>query len=212
MASRRGPDNTARIAISGTINGQNWANVFHTAFTTSSSITQGDLDTVTAAIAAAYKTRFAGHENADVAYTNAKAVLYAPGGGELISVAAMTGNGSASGALGDNAACSVVSWLTSVYWRGGKPRTYLPGVGGTVVSNGNELDSGEISSLTTAAASFRTDVNALTSGTITGTTLGFISFSSGNAPRATPVFFAYTGAIVHPRLGSQRRRLGKWIQ
>ncbi len=42
-------------------------------------------------------------------------------------------------------------------------------------------------------------------------TFGFVSFNSGNAPRGTPLFFAYTGAKVHPRPGTQRRRLGKWV-
>jgi len=211
MASRRGPDNSVRIAIQGTLNGQNWANVFYSQLTTSSSIAQADLDTWTTNFAAAFKTNFAARQNGNVNYSLAKAICYTPGNSELVSLASMTGTGSASGALGDNSACEVISWLSSVYWRGGKPRTYLAGVGGTVVSNGNQLTSGEITALKSAAAAFRTAVNALTAGTITGTTLGFVSFTSGNTPRPTPLFFAITGATVHPRLGSQRRRLGKWV-
>lgn len=211
MASRRGPDNSVRIAVQGTINGQNWANVFYAQLTTSSAIAQADLDTWTTAFAAAFKTRFAARQNANCAYSLAKAILYTPGGGELISQANMTGTGSASGSLSDNAASEVISWASTVYWRGGKPRTYLTGPGGSVVATGNQLNSTEITALTSAAGSFRTDINALTAGTITGTTFGFLSFRTGNADRPVPLFFSIVGAKVHPRLGTQRRRLGKWL-
>lgn len=200
-----------RVAISGTINAVNWANVFHCQLTTSGSIAQADLDTWTTAFQAAYKTRFASHSNAIALYSLAKTILYTPGGGALISSVAMTGAGTDAGTpVADNSSCKVVSWLSTVYWRGGKPRTYIPApITGDVVNN-NALSGAEAASLAAAAVSFRTDVNALTATSITGTQLGFVSFFSGNAVRGTPLFFAITGAKAHPRLGSQRRRLGKW--
>jgi hypothetical protein len=73
------------------------------------------------------------------------------------------------------------------------------------------LTAGEVTALTTAGTSFRTAINAITQGTITSTVLGFVSFFTGNAPRSPALFFAFSGAKVHPRLGSQRRRLGKWL-
>jgi hypothetical protein len=213
MASRRGPDNTLRIAISGNFGAgtPNWANVFAARLTTSGSIAQVDLDSWTTSVQAAYKTRFAPRQSTAVAYVLAKTVLYTPGGGELISNIAMTGTGSSAGTLvSDLSACEVVSWLTTVYWRGGKPRTYIPGVVTTAVSASRVLTPGEVTALQTAGAGFRTDVNALAPASITGSSLGFNSFFTGNTLRAPPVFFPFTGATVHPRLGSQRRRLGKW--
>jgi hypothetical protein len=211
MASSRGPDNSVRIAISGTQNSINWANVFHAQLTTSSSIAQSDLDTWTTAVANAYKTRFAPQQTATVVYSLAKAVCFTPGGGELVSSSAMTGAGTSGGTqVSDQSACFVVSWTTNVYWRGGKPRTYLPGPANALVTNSSTIAAGTITSLGTAATNFRSDVNALTSGTITGTSFGFVSFSTGNAPRTPPLFFAIVGAKIHPRLGTQRRRLGRW--
>lgn len=212
MASRRGPDNSVRISINGTINAVNWANVFYAQLTTSSSIIQADLDTWTSAFQAAYKTRLGAFECSNVLYASARAVLFAPGGGELLSVVSMTGAGTEAGTpIADNSMCKVISWLSSVYWRGGKPRTYLPQAATTDVTNNNQLVSGVVTNVTTAAQNFRNDINALTAGTITGTQLGFVSFQSGNTPRPTPLFFPFTGARVHPRLGTQRRRLGKWL-
>lgn len=211
MATQRGPDNSVRVAIQGTFNGVNWANVFRCQLNTSSSIVQADLDSWLSAFQAAYKTRFAPIQTSSAQYAIAKAVLYTPGLSILNSVVTMTGSGTQTGTAVENAGtCKVISWLSTVYWRGGKPRTYSPAVAQADVANNNSLLSTPITNAQTAAANFRADVNALTAGTITGTTFGFVSFSAGSEPRPTPLFFAITGARVHPRLGSQRRRLGKW--
>lgn len=203
-----------RVAIRGTLSGQPWVNVFHAQLSTAGAIVQADLDTWLTAFAAAYKTRMAPHQTATVAYVGAQATLYTPGGGVLQSVVTMTGAGT-SGAteIKDAAISKVISWLSSVYWRGGKPRTYLAGVGDTdlVTGSNHQIVSTEATSLGTAAASFRTDANALTAGTITGTVFGFVSFASGNTARPTPLFFPIVGAKVHPRIGTQRRRTGKWL-
>src|SRR5258705_195954 len=128
MATRRGPDNSVRVAITGTMTGRTWANVFFCQLTTSSAITQADLDTWTTAFQAAYKTRLAGIQSGSVAYSNAKATLFSPGGSVLHSLIAMTGTGSEAGTDPENTAMAkVVSWLTNVYWRGGKPPTDLIG-------------------------------------------------------------------------------------
>lgn len=213
MASRRGPDNSVRLAVSGTLRGQNWANVFHYQLTTSSSISQADLDTWTSTIFGYYKTRFGPLLGSDCSIISAKAVLYTPGGGELISNATGTVAGSIGSASIAGAMSKVVSWLTTVYWRGGKPRTYLPTVVAADLTAGTDtLTAASKTALQTAAAGFRTDANAYTVGTITGTSFGFVSFRSGNADRAVPLFFAVTGATIHSRVGTQRRRDGKWQQ
>lgn len=210
MASRRGPDNSVRVSIQGNNGSVNWANVFWCQLTTSGSISQADLDTWTANFAGAYNTNFVGMMPGDSAMVSAHAVLFTPGGGVLESQVAAAHTGTGGTAIGDDAACRVVSWLSTVYWRGGKPRTYLPGLTTNDTTDGKTLVGATITALKSGAAAFRTAVNALTNGGITGTSLGFVSFRSGNAERATPLFFAFTGSTVHPRIGTQRRRLGRW--
>jgi hypothetical protein len=211
MASRRGPDNSVRVAVSGTAGNATWANVFRAQLTTSSAITQSDLDAWLVSFQSAFKTLASPYQINQVTYGLAKAILYAPGGGELISEYSMSGNGTAgSDATAYAGECAVVSWLSGVYWRGGKPRTYLGPIAETQKVDEQSLTATVISNLKTSAATFRSSVNALTQGTITGTVLGFVSFRTGNAERPTPLFFAITGATVHPRIGTQRRRLGKW--
>lgn len=212
MAARRGPDNSVRVAITGNRVGVNWANVFWVQLSTSGSISQADLDAWTVSFANQYKTSFAPRQDNAVAYVLATSTLFTPGGGVLQSTSAMTGAGTEAGTgVQDNAICKVISWLTTVYWRGGKPRTYSPGAVTTDLATSIALTTTERTNMQTAASGFRTAINALTQGTITGTVLGFVSFTTGNAPRPTPLFFAFTGVRVHPRIGTQRRRLGKWI-
>ncbi len=211
MASRRGPDNSVRVAISGSFQTRSWANVFHAQLTTAGVIAQADLDTWLTAFANAYKTRFSARQSAPVTYLSAQATLYAPGGGQLSSVSTMTGTGALAGTrVEDSSACVVISWVSSVYWRGGKPRTYMIGLVEADINNDYSLSATAITNWKTAANNFRADVNALTATSITGTQLGFVSFRSGNADRATPIFFPVSGSQVHPRFGTQRRRLGKW--
>jgi len=214
MSTRRGPDNSVRAAIRGTISGQPWVNVFHAQLSTGSAITQADLDSWLNTFQANYKTRLGAHQPATVAFVSAQATLYTPNGGVLQSSVSMTGNGtSGTTEIKDASACKVITWLSTVYWRGGKPRTYLAGVGDTdlIAGSNHQIGSTEATSLTTAAANFRTDTNAQAVGTITGTSFGFVSFFTGKVARTPAVFFAITGAKVHPRIGTQRRRIGKWI-
>src|SRR5215467_13886591 len=159
-----------------------WANVFWTNLTTSGTPSQTDLDTWLTALQAAYKTRFAGLVQSTVLFTQAQAQLFLPGNLILPSIVAMSGAGSGTATAGtDQASSMVVSWQTGVYWRGGKPRSYIPLPLAANIVNNKSLGAGTITNLTTAANGFRSDVNALTSGAISATQLGFVSFRSGNA-------------------------------
>lgn len=210
MASRRGPDNSVRVAIAGNNNSIGWANIFWAQLTTSSTPSQADLDAWLTSFQAAYKTDFASLVASTINFTQAKATLFLPGGAVLESVVAMTGSGSGGTGADVQSASTVLSWLTSVYWRGGKPRTYLPDPPASTITNQHTISAGAITSNQTGGGNFRTAVNALTSGAITGTVFGFVSFRSGNADRTPPVFYSISGVRVHPRVGTQRRRLGKW--
>jgi len=195
----------------GTCRGVAVANVMHMQLTTSGSIVQADLDTWLAALGAAFKTRWQALLPTDYTFGYAKAVCFTPGVTELVSTYTPTAWSGTVGAVTPVGAISiVVSWTTSVYWRGGKPRTYFPCPGSAITSGTDLLTSTTRTNMATAGVNFKNDVNALSAATITGTQFGFVSFRSGNAERGTPLFFAITGAVVHPRVGSQRRRDGKW--
>lgn len=106
------------------------------------------------------------------------------------------------------AAC--LSWQIASRYRGGKPRTYISGLTSAVSTTpgSNVLSTSTQTAMSTAGTDMLADVAALSTGSL-GWTLGTISYRTGGAERPEPPFVAYTGCIVHPRLDSQRRRLGK---
>jgi hypothetical protein len=128
---------------------------------------------------------------------------------DSVSVPWTNTNGGNTNPLPPNCA-AVISWAIPAHYRGGHPRTYLPGPTNAAlqVANGNQWTSSFRSSLAAAAQNFLTSFAA---GIVAGAVeqLGTVSHFRNNAPLATPVFYPYTGGTIHGRVDSQRRRLGK---
>jgi hypothetical protein len=200
--------------MSGNIGGQNVVNVFWCSITTSGTVTQADLDSFTDNFAAAYKSNFDSSQSAKLTHSSCQSTYFVDGTATNVMQSTRTVTGSATGSGTEDAGLSmIVSWLSGAYWRGGKPRTYLAGAGGNLsTTTRNQWTSAYITVVDAAAAAFLTAINGLTGGsTITGTSLGFVSFTSGGSDRTPPLFFAFTGHKLHPRTGQQRRRRGKWL-
>jgi hypothetical protein len=104
-----------------------------------------------------------------------------------------------------------VSWYGAWHYRGGKPRTYIGGLPASATSDMKTIDPTVASTQVTRANSFISFVAAQIDAPSPAAALGTVSFQSGDVWRDTPVFRQYLSAQVHPRLATQRRRLGKWI-
>lgn len=104
-----------------------------------------------------------------------------------------------------------VSWQIAAHYRGGKPRTYMPGVTDHWVGTERLMDGTKRTTMVTRWNSALSAVNALTTGGASNVKLGTVSFQTGNAWRSPPVFRPYISANVHPRFATQRRRLGDWL-
>jgi len=210
MATRRGPDESVRAAVSGVFGSTKWTNIFwfHTTHTTA--IDSTTMNTLCGNIFDIVKVNYIASTSDTNAITDVKA-SYFPTGSPLVVVGEHTGS-TAGGVSGDFMAASaaaVISWQAGVYWRGGKPRTYVGGLPLTAQDTQNDLDSGFVSTLLTEADGLITSFNALASGNFDSVQFGFVSFTSGGVDRSPPVFFPITGAAVHSRIDTQRRRLGK---
>jgi hypothetical protein len=122
--------------------------------------------------------------------------------------AAVTG-GAAAPAVPPQSAV-VISWGINASYRGGKPRTYLPGLASsyTTPSGGAGITTAAASAIEGYATAF---MNAFNESLISSTNpaLGTISYQTGHVPRPTPIFREFFSATVHERLDSQRRRSGK---
>jgi hypothetical protein len=106
------------------------------------------------------------------------------------------------------AAC--ITWKAAIAWRGGRPRTYLPGIvqSSTTGTGPGQLTSVFANNLKTAAQTF---IGLVNGDIIGGQTpiLGMPSYYTKYTIRPTPLFFPFLDAVVHDRLDSQRRRTGK---
>lgn len=211
--SRRGPDNTCRVAVSGDISGAaNWANIFWFLLTTTAVPTQANLDTWLAAIRVAYGNNIMPLAGSSVTARLFHATFFSPGGGTVLSdnTNTLTGTGGTDSSTPASASV-VLSWRIPSYYRGGKPRTYVPGLAASQLTDPNTIASTFVTTAKTNAEGFRTACNAASAGNITGTSMGTVHFRRGNVELSPPTFEAYSGSTVHSRIGSQRSRLGKWV-
>lgn len=202
------PAGTVRVAISGTQATQAWTNVVYLKLTDDGTETSADLKTVVDIVNAAYATRFKPFMAATLTITDVKATWILAGGGALEYENSVSIAGTAAGALVADNCCYVINWAINQYYRGGHPRTYLPGLVVGNATGGNQITTAAQAALATAAANWITDCNAATGVHVSATALGTVSFARGNAWRTPPVFYGYKAASVRNIIGTQRRRLG----
>jgi hypothetical protein len=201
------PVGTARVAISGYGDGVNpWVNVFWLSITATTHVA-ADLKNIIDTMVGDYQTRFAPSIENAYGITGAKASWLYASNTVLEYQGSYADGGSNTGGVSNDAMCSLINWAITDYYRGGHPRTYLPGTPQSKITNGRTLDATYASTLATAANNFLSDVNALTHGGISAVTLGTVRFASGNAWLSPPVFKPYQSASVRQIVAIQRRRL-----
>jgi hypothetical protein len=200
-------ENVLKYEVLGTYDGTNWANIFHANFVGSDNVS--DLHALLVQLDTFYDTEFMPlQKNSSSHLSSVLTDLTSDTSPRVTSTPAVVGSITGPG-LAANAAVGL-SWPILRRYRGGHPRTYLPGVGQDVLVNAHQLQPASITAYQAAAEAFLTDVNAADSGTITQCNLGSLSYHVGGAVRTVPVFDKFVGgAIVHSRLDTQRRRLGK---
>lgn len=102
----------------------------------------------------------------------------------------------------------VVSQIINFRYRGGHPRFYVPGPTMLEVLNGKVWTNTFLTSARAQATSFRSALNAIVQGTMTFQ-MATVSYRTAHALRPTPLPFVVQQLVVHGRVDTQRRRLGK---
>jgi len=146
-----------------------------------------------------------------VSVTQFRAVNVVAPGVAFAAVNTTAVNGTGSGATLPANIAVVLSWGSSAHWRGGKPRTYLPGLGSAAADTNHSLLDSSKAAIQAQAAAFLTAVNGISAGGVTQTELGFLHWQTNDTWLSPPAWFAFSGVTIHDRLGSQRRRLGRWL-
>lgn len=184
------------------------ANILHARWADNVNHSQANINTVTTASEAAVISTLLPAMVSTWRYQST--VVQSLGGDGLEASAATATNGAVGTAAFPPAVAVCGSWITTATWRGGRPRTYLPGVPttATTTAGGSQISGSSISGYSLAFANFLTAMNAITGSGI-ALALGFPSYYTNYTIRPVPLFFPFLGVRVHGRLDSQRRRTGK---
>lgn len=207
------PHNICRIAVTGDVGGQPWANIFYLETDEPGISTQaGALDMANAFRSALDAANLYEQFHSSLHVTQISAVVQTTPDTAVQAQIASTLVGTGSGTVLPANTAVVLSWLSSAFWRGGKPRTYIPGVQSGFADTNHSLLDASRTTFATQAEALRNNVNGITTPAVDKTTMGFVSYASGKVWRSTPLFLPFSGVVVHDRLGTQRRRLGPWLR
>jgi len=101
---------------------------------------------------------------------------------------------------------AVISWATRGGWRGGRPRTYMPGLTINSFDTVGRLSDSFVSTLKNSAETFLANANDMSHGDIATCELGFMHSQLHDVWLDPAVFFPFIGVQVHPFPRTQRRR------
>src|SRR5215467_12594453 len=152
---------TYKIVLTGTSNGTNWANIFHAEGTaTPGSIP--DLTTLAASINTLWGTTLGSHRSSLCHLTQ---VVIQDISSETGSAGVNTTSnpGTVAGTPLPANVAHVVSWKIARRYRGGHPRTYLPGVPGSVTNDARTLADTHVAAVLADARAWLAGINGLTS-------------------------------------------------
>jgi len=200
--------NILRVTHTGTYGSAKWANVFHLRFS-GGPPGQTDLNTLAGALATQWGTNIKALCNTTVSMTGTEVVdLSSYSGLTANSAVSQTGTVAATAVLPANVAL-VVSFKISRRYRGGHPRMYLTGQNGTNTTSATQWTGAWATTATAAFEAWRTAINALTYASLGTIRLVNLSYYSGKVLRASPWPDDVNSCIVHGRVDTMRRRLGK---
>jgi len=120
---------------------------------------------------------------------------------QVIATSTLVGTDTDTELAGGTAA--VISWKGSWHYRGGKPRTYLPGLTVSALVDASTISGSWGTSLQTAAVNLITEVAAMSGSYGSSVSLGVLL---GNNATSAGTFAPFTGAGINPSPCSQRRR------
>jgi hypothetical protein len=189
--------------------GGNWANIFHT----NAVLPVGDfgydqaaLDAIKNGFGSAYAAQFLPLLSNAYHLTGITVVDLSSDQG-LSSFGSFSDAGAMTAGATSPEVCYLVNWTIGRRYRGGHPRTYLPGVVTTNVTSDGHVAPSTVSALSSAANTFRTAVNALTGGNASEVTLAVPHYYKNGALQSSPTVDPVLSGAGNSFIGIQRRRI-----
>ena len=205
------PAGSLRIAYEGTYGATTWAVVQWMMFAGSGDPSIADVNTLTQDLHTAFGDLVHHTIFADQLHLTHTKVRYRPIGGTgayrstyVADVAGQGNNPYESGQV-----CFLINWNTTDPRRGGKARSYIPGVQTTDVEQEGYVKGSAVTTLNGYIATYLAALQAISVGIFTAGELVEMSFVNGNAYRATPESYVIQSGFVNPVVGSQRRRVDR---
>jgi hypothetical protein len=204
--------NVLRVAHEGTYGPCTWAVVHHFDTTPAEPIPTADMDAVLSTIAASFATRFiSGPDSSNnLHYTRINGVRMNDSGTGVKRRALVTDTSGDGGTDDDPGQVAYLyNWTTDDPRRGGKARSYLPGV-----LDSDQLDQGRLTGAvqatrTAQALLYLAEANAASHGVLTGLQMVEYSIVDSLAYRAEAAIYTIDGVTCNNVLGTQRRRVGR---
>jgi hypothetical protein len=189
----------------------NATNVIHVKCTESSGLVEADVTYIATHIAAAWDT-FWKVEASHVWSITTYDILYAHIEGAP-NVSRQKLADATVGSIGDASdfanCCYLINWSVGDPRRGGKPRSYLPGVPVTSDADSANIVAGRVTTISAAAVTFVAACVGITHGALT--TVGLVDYSkvNGKAYRLAGVTYPIVTGNCNGVVGTQRRRVDR---
>jgi hypothetical protein len=209
MTALKPVSQVARIVVEGKWGNQNTVNVYHwQKVTPVSPFTQAEIDSVASSFRGGYVANFIPLQVPAFVLGACVAVDLSSDTG-VMGVVTTTTAGAAAGTSNPANVALVVSWEINRRYRGGHPRSYMPGTATANVSGTNSWVAGTLTAWSTAGDAFLASMNAMTPGAGTTGRMVAVHRYRDKVELTSPLVSGITGSHVDTRIDSQRRRLGK---
>lgn len=209
MPARPYVANVVKIAVEGTIGSHNFAIILHSQYS-GSVPTAAELNTAATAMSALWTSGLKPYFSSTVVLSNIVITdLSSATGAQGVWGGTIAGT-NAGAATGGNTAI-LVNYPSSIRYRGGHPRTYLPCPPDNNLATPSTLSAGAITEYTTGWNAFLAYLFGTSLGTTTLAGQCAVSYVTDKAPRVTPLVMpiAQNAITVEAGLASQRRRIGR---
>lgn len=205
------PTRSCKVEYVGVFKEANWANVMWLYLTGNGTIPNSYLVALADACFSGYATELLPEVSFEVELQFVRVNVW---DGSDVTQAISTQPGATGGKLDPALPANVavcISWPLAVHYRGGHPRTYLPGPVQSSLAGTTRFRNDYCTDVATRAGRFHTALEAIpASASVSSVEHGVISFQAKKQWRTPPVFRRIgNGAHVDARIDSQRRRLGR---
>lgn len=204
------PVGYAKAEALGTYGPCSWANVFYFVIGSTTGHTPGDVvSSVAEAVHEFYNNVWKGNVPTNWSLQRTK-ISYRDADDSIVRVTVtdvVTGTNETDEEGGQVA--YLVNWSTSDIRRGGKPRTYVPGVHQLTMADAAHLVPAFVSSITALLNTWLTSLPTPAGARLVAMQLVDMSFVNAKAFRPTPISFPIIGVSLNNVVATQRRRVNR---